>query len=164
MQIKVREARQAHDHLIVDVFTSEQDILEGTIQIAVIEGKVGQILVENAGHKWFSDSLIRREVRLKPGEPVLESQLNADLKWLNRNSYQSLGNFSEPFLEVSPSFKRGKDLGSTDVILKVEDRFPVRAFVGVDDSGIKVIGKDRFYAGLNWANVFGIDHRLTYES
>ena len=67
------------------------------------------------------------------------------------------------FLNVSPSFKRGKDLGSTDVILKVEDRFPVRAFVGVDDSGIKVIGKDRFYAGFNWANVFGIDHRLTYE-
>jgi hemolysin activation/secretion protein len=120
--------------------------------------------VANEGHKWFADSIALRDLRLKPGDVVLESRLNSDLNWMNRNNYQSLGydGFNGSFRDVSASFHQGK-LGETDVELKVEDRFPLRAFVGVEDSGIEVIGRDRLFAGFNWANVFGLDQRLNYQ-
>ena len=153
-----------HGHLVVDVFYPEQDVLEGTIQIVVIEGKIGKIRVDNPGHKWFSDEVILRNVKLKPGDAVTSSALNRDLAWLNRNSYQSLGfdGFSAPFRDVTASFTQG-DLGATDLNLNVQDRFPLRPFVGYDDAGFTVIGEDQFFAGFNWANVFGWDQRINFQ-
>src|SRR5258706_5822545 len=164
MQVEIRKYCQTHDHLVVDVVSREQEILEGTVQIAVIEAKVGKITMANDGRKWFSDSIFLRDLRLKPGDAVLESRLNFDLNWMNRNNYASLGyeGFNGSFHDASASFHQGR-LGETEVELKVEDRFPLRPFVGVEDSGIEVIGRDRLFAGFNWANVFGLDHRLTYE-
>jgi hemolysin activation/secretion protein len=164
IQVEIVRYCRTHDHMVVDVFTSEQDLLEDTIQIAVIEGRVGNITVTNEFHKWFSDSVILHDVRLKPGDTVLESRLKSDLAWLNRNNYQSLGydEFNGSFRDVSSHFKQG-DLGHTDLELKVEDRFPFRPYVGADDTGIEVIGRYRGHAGFNWGNAFGLDHRLNYE-
>ena len=116
-------------------------------------------------HKWFADSIVRRNVRLKPGDTVRESRLNSDLNWLNQNTYQNLGydEFSGSFLDVSGSFHQG-DLGKTDVAL-VENRnqFPARAYVGVDDAGIQLIGTDRFFVGADVANPYWIGNRGGYQ-
>ncbi len=149
-------------HPVVDVHLAEQEVLDATVQIAVIEGKLGKVTVENPGHKWFSDKLITDQFHLKPGEPVLSETINEDLGWLNQNTYQSLGVFDGSFRDVSASFSQG-GLGEANVKLKVDDRFPLRPFVGYDDSGFDVIGKERYFAGLNYANVFGLDHRLNYQ-
>jgi hemolysin activation/secretion protein len=162
MQVDIIKYCRARGHLVVDAFLREQDILEGTIQVAVIEGKVGKVTVENPGHKWFSDELILHGVRLKPGDAVIEDRLNDDLGWLNRNTYQSLGNFNGAFREVGASFTQG-GLGETDVKLTVNDRFPLRVFGGYEDSGISEIGKERLFGGFTWANVFGWDHRISYQ-
>jgi hemolysin activation/secretion protein len=165
IQVEIKKYSQAHDHLIVDVISPEQDIKNDTVQIAVYEGKLDNIAISKERHKWFSDSIIQHGVRLKPGDAVLESRLVSDMDWLNRNAYQSLGydGFTAPFLDVSPVFQRGTNLGGTDLTLEVKDRFPLRPFAGYEDSGIDVIGKDRLFAGLNWANAFGLDHRLNYQ-
>jgi hemolysin activation/secretion protein len=162
MQTNVIRYCRARGHLVVDVFYREQDIVEGTIQVAVLEGKVGKITVANEGRKWFSDSLILREVSLKPGDVVIEKKLDADLNWLNRNAYQSLGYFDDSFRDVTASFKQGQ-LGETDVQLTVDDRCPVRLFGGIENSGIQAIGENRLFAGVNLADFFRLDHRLNFE-
>jgi len=155
---------RAHDHMIIDVITPEQDVKGDTIQIAVIEAKVGKVTVENHGRAWFSRSTVLRETRLKAGDTVRESRLNDDLNLMNRNNYASLGYdaFSGSFHDVRANFHQG-GLGETDVKLEVEDRFPLRPFVGFEDSGIESIGRYRLVAGFNWANVFSLEHRLNYE-
>ncbi len=164
MQVDIIKYCRDQGHIIVDVFYPEQDIVDGAIQIAVIEARVSGITVTNANHKWFSDKLILREFDMKTNQVVTEDKLNRSLAWLNRNNYQSLGYepFSGTFRTVDATFKQG-DLGSTDIELRVEDRFPVRAFAGVDDTGITVIGNNRVFAGFEWANVAGLDQRLNYE-
>jgi hemolysin activation/secretion protein len=164
MQRDIIRYCRAKGHLVVDVFYPEQDIQENTIQIVVIEGRIGKIRVDNPGHKWFSDSIILRNVSLKPGDTVTSEALNRDLSWLNRNSYQSLGfdGFSAPFRDVTASFTQG-DLGETDVNLNVQDRFPLRPYIGYDDAGFTVIGEDQFFAGVNWANAWGLDHRINFQ-
>src|SRR5438067_1616144 len=42
MQRDIIRYCRAEGHLVVDVFFPEQDVLEGTIQIVVIEGKIGK--------------------------------------------------------------------------------------------------------------------------
>ena len=157
----IKYCRQ-HDHNVVDVFLRDQEIQEGTIQIAVIDAKIGAITVNNPGHKWFSDKLVLRNVRLREGGAITESGLRNDLNWLNRNGYQSMGVFDGSFREVNATLKQGK-LGETDVDLQVQDRFPLRAFAGLDNAGVSVLGNHRINAGAEWANAWGIDHRIGYQ-
>jgi hemolysin activation/secretion protein len=162
MQTNIIKYCRKQGHLVVDVIYPQQEIVDGTIQIAVLEARIGTVSVTNVTRKWFSNSIITNDVRLKPGQAVLEQRLDGDLNWVNRNTYQDLGYFNGFFREVSASFKQG-DPGITDVELQAQERFPLRGFVGVDDAGIAVIGNDQFFAGFNWANAFGLDHRLSYQ-
>lgn len=157
----IRHCRK-EGHLVVDAFFADQNIREGIIQIAVVEGKVGQVTVENEGRKWFSDDSIRSKIRLQPGDVVVKNRLDTDLSWLNRATYQSLGEFGGTFREVNAGFTQG-GLGETDVKVTVQDRFPVRPYAGYDNAGSTVIGSERFFAGVDWANAFFVGHRLSYQ-
>jgi hemolysin activation/secretion protein len=139
--------------ILVDMILPGQNISEGILQLWFLEGQVGKITVNNEGRKWFSDNLIRRNVRLKPGDSIDSNKLTQDLNWLNNN----------PFREVDVAFKPGDKLGYTDVELRVDDRFPVRPYIGYEDSGTRFTGEERLLGGFNWGNVFGLDQQLNYQ-
>jgi hemolysin activation/secretion protein len=139
--------------LLVDVILPEQNIENGVLQLWVLEGRVGNLTVKNEGRKWFKDEFILDNARLLPGETVDSITLTKDLNWLNRN----------PFRQVNVVFKPGDRLGATDVELNVEDRLPVRPYVGYDNSGTPFTGEDRLLFGFNWGNVAGLDHQLNYQ-
>ena len=47
--------------------------------------------------------------------------------------------------------------------LKVADRFPLRVYAGYDNAGVPTIGTDQVFGGFEWANVFGLDQRFSYQ-
>ena len=163
MQVEIIKYCRSLGHSVVDVFYREQEIINGTIQIAVVEGKIGKITVANEGAKWFSDALILGDVHLRPGEPIMQKQLDSDISWLNQNTYNSLGTFEGSFRDVQAELTPGDHLGEVNVNLLVKDRIPFRPFVGYDNAGIPVIGRDQIFAGFEWANVLGLDQRLNYQ-
>ncbi len=138
---------------LVDVILPEQAVENGVIQLWFLEGKVGRVSVERTGKEWFKDKLILDQVRLRPGDPVDSQRLLSDLDWINRN----------PFRQVDAEFKQGAQLGQSDVVLLSQERFPVRLYTGYEDSGTRLTGEDRFLAGFNWGNAFGLDHQLNYQ-
>lgn len=138
---------------LVDVILLDQAIQNGVIQLWLLEGKVGRVIVENEGHKWFKDAFILSEIRLRHDDSLDAAKLQSNLDWLNRN----------PFREVSAQFKQGQPIGHADVVLKVRDQFPLRGYVGYEDTGARFVGEDRFLAGFNWGNAFGLDHQLNYQ-
>ncbi len=164
IQFRIRDYCKSHGHLIVDVITPEQDVVNQVIRIAVVEGELAHLKVTQLGKRWFADSILIKGADFKTNAPVLEGQLNSGLVWVNNNTYQSLGvdAFSGTFRDVSASFSRGEDIGHTDIDLRAQERFPLRVFAGYDDSGITAIGEDQFFGGLTWANAFGLDHRASY--
>jgi hemolysin activation/secretion protein len=139
------------DRPVVDVVIAEQDISSGVLQVVVVEGKVGQVRVE--GNKWFSSRLLAGGVKVRPGEEIRASQVLGDVAWLNQNAFR----------EVNVVFTPGSEVGTTDLVLKTRDRFPVRFYAGYEDSGNDLTGDERFLAGFNWGNVFGIGHQLNYQ-
>lgn len=141
------------DHPVIDAFYPEQNSSEGVIQMAVLEGIVGNITVSNPGEKYFPDRLFTNAVRLPEGRYILESQLLDDINWLNRNSY---------FRQVDVAFKQG-ELGKVDLELRVKDRPPVRPYVGYENSGTDLLGDHRALVGVNLGDVFGLDHQLNYQ-
>lgn len=136
---------------VVDAYIPEQDITGGTVQVVVVEGRVGQIRSE--GNQWFDSKDIESQIRTKPGEVIRGNSLAEDVSRLNQN----------PFRHVDLVLARGKEKGQTDVILRTEDRFPLRGYIGYENSGNKLTGRDRYLVGFNWGNAFGLGHLLDFQ-
>jgi hemolysin activation/secretion protein len=138
---------------LIDVILPEQQLENGMLQIWFLEGTVGEVRVNNPMTKWFKDEFIRKQVRVKPGEGVDSVKLTKDIEWLNQN----------PFRSVDVRFQQGKDVGQSDLVLEVQDRIPVRVYVGYEDTGTRFTGEKRFVTGLNWGNAWGLDHQFNYQ-
>lgn len=140
-----------NDRPLVDVSVPEQDVNSGVIQLVAVEGKVGKIIVQ--GNRWFSADQLAGIIRVHPGEVVRGDTIQHDAAWLNAN----------PFRQVDLVYSPGDERGTTNIVLKVQDRFPLRAYVGYEDSGNQFTGYNRYLAGFNWGNAFGLDQQLNYQ-
>lgn len=140
-----------HGLPVVDVLVPEQNVSSGTVQILVVEGRLG--LVRTEGNKWFTPEQLTAYVRARPGQVIDGPPLIADLEWINQN----------PFRQVDLVFTRGANAGETDVVLRTRDRYPLRVYTGYEDSGNALTGFDRLLFGANWGNAFGRDEQLNYQ-
>lgn len=123
----------------------------GSLEILVVEAKVGQVRAEGA--RWFSNERIAKTVRLKPGEAINRRILANDLFWINDN----------PFLRVDGVLEPGDAPGTTNVVIQVVDRFPIRTYGGLENTGTEQNGEWRWLAGINWGNAFMQGHQLNYQ-
>ncbi len=150
IQTAVKAYREA-DMPVVDVGLPEQDVSTGVLQLVLVVGRAGKVTVEGNGH--FKDRNYLNGFRTQEGEVLRQSVVLADLKFLNRSSYR----------QVRANYTPGEGFGEADVILEAEERFPVSAYTGYEDTGNELIGFDRLIFGAEWGNVFGLDHSLAYQ-
>lgn len=143
-------ARQA-GRPVVDVYMPAQDITSGTIQVVVIQARVGEIRVEGSNH--FAAEQYLQQISLHPGEYIRSDVLTEDLKWIARN----------PFRRARIAFARGDESGETDLIIEAEDRSPWQFYTGYENTGNELTGKGRVFTGVQWGSVLGSDHRATYQ-
>jgi hemolysin activation/secretion protein len=136
---------------LVDVYVPEQDVNSGVVRIAVAEFKLGR--VHASGNKYFSSGLLEREMPLDPGAPILQSEVSSGLAVLNAN----------PYRHVDVIFAPGVATNTTDVVLQTEDRLPLRVSAGYDNQGVPDLGRDRFFAGIGYGNLFGLDQQIAYQ-
>ena len=140
-----------HDRPIVDVSVPEQDVTSGVVQIVATEGRLGKVRFE--GNRWFSTSTLSGDVRLHPDDPISGRIVSQDTAWLNAN----------PFRQVDLVYTPGDKPGTTDIAFKTQDRLPLRGYVGYENSGNQYTGYNRWLAGFNWGNAFGLDQQVNYQ-
>ncbi len=128
-----------------------QEVSSGVIQVNVEEARVGK--VSFTGNKHFSSSLLKKYVHLKTGEPIDTFRLANDLAAMNQN----------PFRKSDAIFSPGKKPGTTDIEIRTKDRRTWRFYGGTDNTGTVETNRDRYFGGVTWANVFGLDHQATYQ-
>lgn len=151
MRRAVVERYRAAGKPLVDVYVPEQDVSSGVVHIAVAEFRLGQ--VRTSGNRYFSDALLKREMPLEAGGPILQSEVSLGLAVLNAN----------PYRRVDAIFAPGETANSTDVILQTDDRLPLRVNAGYDNAGVRDLGRDRFFAGVDYGNLFGLDQHVAYQ-
>lgn len=142
---------RAHDRPFVNISVPEQDITGGVVQLLVVEAKVGEVRVE--GNRFWRTAQYRKGVTLQPGDSVSEQKLIEELNYFNENAFR----------QVKPIFKPGKEPNTTDLVLKAEERFPVRFYGGYEDTGTQSTGLDRMLVGFNWGNAFMHGHEIGYQ-
>lgn len=140
-----------HDRPVVNVYVPEQSITSGFVQVVVLESRVEK--VDATGAHYFSNDYLKHDVTLRPGDPISSNQLRSDLNWINRN----------PFLQSDILMAPGDKPGTTDVLLRTQDRFPLRVYAGYEDSGNQFTGDERILTGFNYGNLFGVGQQLSYQ-
>ncbi|MEQ9813075.1 MAG: ShlB/FhaC/HecB family hemolysin secretion/activation protein [Azospirillaceae bacterium] len=136
---------------VVDVFLTRDSLQQDRIVVLVLEGLVGRIVVE--GNEHFSDRLIASAIRANAGDPIEADRLSEDLRWVNDN----------PFRSVDLIYRPGQIPGATDLVLAVNDSFPLRVYGSYTNAGNDLIGENLWSAGINYGNAFELDHRLLYQ-
>ncbi len=143
-------------------YVPPQKVKDQKLLIQVVEGKVGKTIIE--GNKWFSEKSIRRYSRLKEGENLKYEQLAVSVRRMNEN----------PDRSVQAIMRPGEDTGSTDIYLKVQDRFPLHAGFQFDQQGVRSTGRKRIGFNARHTNfiipdstlqtgtVFGKDFGVVY--
>jgi hemolysin activation/secretion protein len=145
------QAYRAAGRPLVDVAVPAQDITSGTVTFIVREFVVSDVIVEGARH--FDPTRMRNMIRLEPGQVVDQTRLLEDLNRIAEN----------PFRRVDLVYRRGEAPLTTDVVVRVADRRPLRIYGSFENNGTPAAGRERFALGVNWGNVFGGDGQLAYQ-
>jgi hemolysin activation/secretion protein len=140
-----------HDRPVVNVYVPQQSVVSGVVQIVVLESHVEK--VSATGARFFSNNQLRHEVDLRPGDAITSSEMRDDVDWINRN----------PFLQSDLLLAPGDAPGTTDVLLRTHDRFPLRVYAGYEDSGNAETGFDRYLAGFNYGNFLNLGQQVNYQ-
>lgn len=121
---------------LVRAYLPEQDLTEGIVTIAVIEGRLGSLRIDRiaeAGH--VGDGTIRKFMlaRQKIGEPVLPDELQRAISLVN----------DLPGIAASSVLEPGEREGESRLAVALRDTPGFAGAVQLDNAGAKVSGENR---------------------
>ena len=138
---------------LVDAGFGPQSVTNGVLQLFLVQGKLGRVVYEGA-NRWSREAYTRENLHLAPGQPIDAEQLDSDVAWLNRGKFHSVETLVRP----------GAAEAESDLVVRMHDRFPLSAFVGIDTDGTRITGENRFSTGIEWGNFLWLDdHYFTYR-
>lgn len=142
---------RSEGHPFVYCFIPSQDITNGVLQFVVVESIVGEIV--NYPVRWFPKWQTVGKLHIRPGCTLNAEQICRDLSWINENPFH----YSTVFL------KPGFEPFTTDVTVRTCGRFPLRLWIGADNTGTIFTGRSRYFIGGTWGNALGCGHLASYQ-
>lgn len=146
MMARVQNTIIAKGYVTTRVLATPQDLKSGTLQFTVIPGRVNAIRVtpDSSNHVSAWNAL-----------PINTGDI------LNlRDIEQALENFkrvptAEVDIQIEPS--NASQPGQSDVVIRYQQRFPLRISVGLDDSGANSTGKYQGSVTLSGDNLLSLN-------
>lgn len=126
---------EAEGFPVAEVDVPVQDLDDGVLRIELRLGRVGAVGLGRTVHA--DPDPLSRGLHLRPGESLSRGALETQLDWYARNP------FLQPRLFVSP----GEAPATADVLIGFEERRPWTVYAGYDNSGVELIGRDRWTVG-----------------
>lgn len=146
---EVKDLYRTRGYVAAYVYVPPQNIAGGNVEIAVIEGRVGNVEVE--GNKWFSESVIRRALGVKLGKVLFYNTLRKGLAYINKKKD----------IKATSVLKPGTEEGTTDVKVNVEDDLPIHLSTDVNNLGTDNTGRTRWGVAASHDNLLGQMDRLS---
>ncbi|AXQ30360.1 ShlB/FhaC/HecB family hemolysin secretion/activation protein [Solimonas sp. K1W22B-7] len=131
----------------VSVTIPRQTIQDGLVLLQVSETQVGRTIVE--GGDYTSIAQVKKEVpSLAPGMVPNLRDVQRDMVHANRLATR----------RVTPALESGREPGTLDVKLKVEDDLPLSASLGYNNEHARGTTDTRLSLNLSYDNLFQIGH------
>lgn len=149
----LEKAYQALGYPTVIVIIPEQTIENGVVRLTVVESRIGEIRM--VGNTYYSRyNILAKLPSLRPGALIHEPTLIKELDAVNVN----------PDRKITPVLKPGKETGTVDVELKVDERLPLHARVIGDNKGPFTTPANRLTAEIQYTNLWDEDHIVSLQT
>ncbi len=151
---KAREdlEKSYHDagYLTVLVDIPEQEVNKKIVKLNVTEGKVSKLRIKDS-HYYSLGRIKDLAQSVKEGEVPYFPALQQDVTRLNRTSDR----------HITPVLKAGKEFGTVEVDLKVDDKLPLHASLELNDRYSQDTTRWRLGGSIRYDNLWQRDHSLS---
>jgi len=153
---RVQRYYRDRGYFLAVAYLPQQEIRDGIVEIAILEGRLGSVILQIAPGTGLRESFVRGilDAHLKPGDLITESSLERPLLLLRDLPDVDLAS------ELGPSKTQ---IGAADVTVKLsEKRRLVSGFAGVDNYGNRFTGEYRGVLDVNSSNFTGYGDLLSF--
>lgn len=141
---KLTELYHKKGYILARAYVPDQNIEDGVVVFQVLQGNIGEIKIE--GNKGYSSKFIRYFLSPAIKKGVLHYP-NFQKALLLINEF--------PDIEVKSFFKEGKEAGTTDIVIQVEDKTPFHVELNYNNFGSKYQGVNRAGVDISHGNLTG---------
>ncbi|HMJ93470.1 MAG TPA: ShlB/FhaC/HecB family hemolysin secretion/activation protein [Allosphingosinicella sp.] len=137
-------------YILAQAYLPAQDIKDGIVTIAVVEGRYGKVDLRNGSH--LSDASARRILNgLESGDPVANGPLERRLLLLS----------DIPGVRVKSTLAPGTEIGTSDVIVDIVPGRSVSGSIEADNAGNRYTGTYRLGGTLYLNNPMGMGDQVS---
>ena len=145
---KITDYYRERGLLLAQAFVPVQEVTNGEVTIQIVEGELGRVLTE--GNELYSEEILQIPFRSLVGQPVTKESIESALLTVSDYPGQSSFGVLQPGLEV----------GTADMVVKVQEEQRFELALRADNHGIKETGRNRYLAKGTWNNPLGQGDRL----
>jgi|APFre7841882724_1041349.scaffolds.fasta_scaffold15235_2 hemolysin activation/secretion protein len=137
-------------YMLAEAYLPEQDITQNTLEIAVVEGYLGELRMQSKGglDEAFLKKMASRDLANK--DVIRESNLVKNITLIN----------SLPGIKAISELSPGADVGYSDVEIEVQALPLLTGYLGANTYGNRFTGRETLIAGLFFNNLAGRGDRL----
>lgn len=149
---RISEHYRSKGYLLARAYVPAQDVTGGDVRIAVVEGRLGRVTVDNdAG---LGGAALAPLDRLRAGEVAQGRSLERDLLLLS----------DLPGVEVKSTLKPGATPGASDLLVQVSPGRQVTGSVDFDNHGDRFSGQYRLGGTVNVNNPLRLGDQATLRA
>lgn len=152
---KISAHYRSKGYFLAQAYLPAQDVKNGVVEIAVLEGRVGEVKLNMAKDSRLRESVARGILSaIEPGELIEEENLERSLLLLN----------DFPGVTVKSTLQPGVKVGEADVVAEVTTGALLSGTVELDNWGNRFTSEHRIGASLNVNNPTGFGDLLTLRA
>lgn len=153
MTKRIEDYYHRKGYFVAQAYLPVQDIKEGRVTIAVLEGKYGELMLRN--RSTLTDELAHRMLNgLHHNDPIAAAPLEHTLLSLS----------DIPGIKVQSTLIPGSNPGYSDLIVEVADGPRISGSIEADNAGNRYTGESRIGATLNLNNPAGRGDQATLRA
>lgn len=149
---RITQRYRERGYPLARAYLPAQEIDGGVVQIAVMEGRYGEVGLNNSSR--VSDAALAPINALKSGDAVRSAPLERSLLLLS----------DTPGVEVKSTLKPGASVGATDLLVDVQPGPLLSGSIDADNYGNRFTGEYRLGGTLNVNSPLGLGDRLSVRA
>lgn len=151
--IAERITQRYHDHgyLLAQAVLPVQEVQDGVVEISIVEGRLGRVLLEVDPSAPISEARVRRILHaLQQGEPLNGPDYERAMLLLS----------DLPGLRVQSTLEAGIAAGTSDLTVQVAPGDRLLGSVELDNYGSREVGRERLGGTVRWASPLRLGDNL----
>ena len=153
---KVRSFYRTRGYFLAQAYLPRQTIRNGSVQIGIIEGRIGEVELANRQPDRLSNGLLAGILgtHFAQGQVITETGLERPLLLIN----------DLPGSTVTSEIRPSRIMGAADLRVNVGEAVsPINGSVDVDNEGNRFTGEYRGGASLNWNTPLGYGDQASFR-